>query len=195
MSRAPCTTRTISTPLPRGKLEDDVLAYWDAAKLRCQFWPASSHVGPASQSPEVAVNESGELIGVFHAVFGYVSPDLGQIHRRTWPYDDARHSLAAGGRVCSAAFAAFALHLRSAPRSRRAAVQALLNVVPKLLQLRSSQLVLRFHQTQRLAHHLAGRVVASGGNFLTDQTFEFRGEVDVDGHGTEITALAKIVND
>jgi hypothetical protein len=45
----------------------------------------------------------------------------------------------------------------------------LADVEPKPFELKSVQLVLRLHEAQGFAHHLAGGVVASGFDFLSNQ--------------------------
>jgi hypothetical protein len=117
--------------------------------------------GTCSYLLKLTVNQRGELIGVFHAVFGYVSPNLGEIGRRSRAYNYAWHLLAAGSCSCLKPFAAFAFHFGRIPWAGGTTVQALLNIVPQLLQLRSAQLIFCLHQAQGLTYHLAGGVVAA----------------------------------
>ncbi len=96
--------------------------------------------------------------------------------------------------------AALPLHFGHAPRARRAAFQTLTDVAPKPFELKSVQLVLRLHEAQGFAHHLAGGVVASGFDFLANQLFELRGQVDIECQGGSVRSafkvlrLARIVN-
>jgi hypothetical protein len=57
------------------------------------------------------------------------------------------------------------------------------------------QLALPLHEAEGFAHDLAGGVVASGIDLLTDKLFEPRGQINVQGHGWfSVVGLARIVN-
>jgi hypothetical protein len=86
---------------------------------------------------------------------GLAATDLGH------PPNYAGHLLAIGGCAGREPLASLPFHIGHIPGTRRTALQALLNVMPQLRQLRGAQLVFGFHQTQRLTLHLARGVVAS----------------------------------
>jgi len=78
--------------------------------------------------------------------------------------------------------AAFAFHFRHAPGTGGAAVQTVTDVAAQLFQFERLQLVVRFHDAQRLSDDFAGRVVASGGHLAANQFLQLRSEVDVERH-------------
>jgi len=139
---------------------------------------------------KLAIDGSGEGVSLARTILGDVGPNLDEVLQRLRAYYNGRHLLGvrSAGR---GKLAALPLYFGYAPRARRAAFQAFADVAPQPFELKSVQLVLRLHEAQGFAHYLAGGVVASGFNFLANQLFELRGEVDVEGHGVQSVQLSR----
>jgi hypothetical protein len=68
------------------QVEHDVLADDKASQIGIKFKSSASNSRPPSQKPESFVYTQRECVGISHAVFGYVRPDLGEIKQGAWTF-------------------------------------------------------------------------------------------------------------
>jgi len=182
------------------QVEENVAAKGKASQVNEQFWPCASDQGTPGKGLE--------SLGRWQRRRRRPDADC---PRRCRP--KSQRSSSAFGRITTdgillgdasaggGALAALPFHFGHAPGAGRAAFQALVDVAPQPFELKSVQFVLRLHKAQGFAHHLAGGVIAPGFDFLANELFELRGQVDVECHGGsvrldfKVLRLARIVND
>jgi len=166
------------------QLKDDVSSDRQAAQASQQFVSLASHPGLACERSKFAVDAGSKEICLTHTIFGNVRPNFREIGHSLRAYGDGRHL--SGSFASRKTFSALLFHLVHAPPTRGTAIEAFADVPAQSFQLQSVQLILRFHEAQRFAHHLAGGVVASGVDLLADELFESGGQIDIQGHGAPV---------